>query len=184
MSDLIDRAEALKCLEITGDYATLNEVHERLSKLPSVLNQTDTDFNNDTDNDAILNDSLISRQAAINCIEGKIKLPYDTDTGELWKYLQGVVDAIEKLPSVDRTVQEFADRCRECGKNYQGWISTSKRLPEEGLDVLACFYNGEGNYKMMVSRRSDYNYWSGVGRTADMVAWMPLPKPYKGVSEE
>ena len=36
MSDLIDRAEALKCLEFTGDYNTLNEVHERLSKLPSV----------------------------------------------------------------------------------------------------------------------------------------------------
>ena len=35
MSDLIDRAEALKCLEITGDYATLNEIYERLSKLPS-----------------------------------------------------------------------------------------------------------------------------------------------------
>ena len=44
----------------------------------------------------------ISRQAAINCIEGKIKLPYDTDTGELWKYLQGVVNAIEQLPSVSQ----------------------------------------------------------------------------------
>ena len=60
------------------------------------------------------------------------------------------------------------------------WIPCSERLPEEGLDVLACFYSGEGNYKMLVSCRSDYNYWSGVGRTADMVAWMPLPSPYKG----
>ena len=36
MSDLIDRAEALKCLEFTGDYNTLNEIYERLSKLPSI----------------------------------------------------------------------------------------------------------------------------------------------------
>lgn len=34
--DVISRANALKCLEFKGDYNTLNEVHERLSKLPSV----------------------------------------------------------------------------------------------------------------------------------------------------
>lgn len=59
------------------------------------------------------------------------------------------------------------------------WIPISEKLPEEGVDVLTCFYTGERNYKMMVSRRSDYNYWSGVGRTGDMVAWMPLPKSYE-----
>ena len=64
------------------------------------------------------------------------------------------------------------------------WIPVSERLPEEGVDVLACFYTGKGNYKMMVSSRFNYNYWSGVGRTGDMVAWMSLPEPYKeGVSK-
>ena len=30
---------------------------------------------------------------------------------------------IQMLPSIDRTVQEFADRCRECGKQRTGhWI--------------------------------------------------------------
>ena len=59
------------------------------------------------------------------------------------------------------------------------WIPVNERLPEEGVDVLACFYTSGGNYKMMVSRRRDYNYWSGVGRTGDMVVWMPLPTPYE-----
>ena len=64
------------------------------------------------------------------------------------------------------------------------WIPVNEMLPKEGEDVLACFYTGEGNYKMMVSRRSDYNYWSGVGRTGDMVAWMPLPHPYEPQESE
>lgn len=59
------------------------------------------------------------------------------------------------------------------------WIPKSEKLPKEGEDVLACFYTSEGDYKMMVSRRSDYNYWKGVGRTGDMVAWMPLPPCYE-----
>ena len=83
----------------------------------------------------------------------------------------------------DKEIEEAFDMAIHALEQTR-WIPVSEKLPEEGLDVLACFYNGEGNYKMMVSRRSDYNYWSGVGRTADMVAWMPLPKPYKGVSEE
>ena len=58
------------------------------------------------------------------------------------------------------------------------WISMSDRMPEEKQDVLACFYNGNGDYKLMVTYRTDYNYWKGVGRTGDMVAWMPLPPWY------
>ena len=34
--DVISRQDAYKCLEIHGDYNTLNEVYERLEKLPSV----------------------------------------------------------------------------------------------------------------------------------------------------
>ena len=92
------------------------------------------------------------------------------------------------------------DGCLKCAEEYRQlaewlrdykglleqtqWIPVSERLPKEGEDVLACFYKSEGNYKMMVSRRSDYNYWNGVGRTADMVAWMPLPKPYEPQERE
>ena len=34
--DAVSRQDAYKCLEIHGDYNTLNEVYERLEKLPSV----------------------------------------------------------------------------------------------------------------------------------------------------
>ena len=64
----------------------------------------------------------------------------------------------------------------------QQWIPCSDRLPEEGKDVLCCFYNGE-HYRIIVSHRTDFNFWSGVGRTGDLIAWMPLPECYKGEQE-
>ena len=63
------------------------------------------------------------------------------------------------------------------------WIPCSERLPEERKNVLCCFWNGE-NTKIIVSQRADYNYWSWVGRTGDMIAWMPLPSPYHPKEDE
>ena len=40
--DAVSRQDAYKCLEIHGDYNTLNEVYERLEKLPSVNPQPKT----------------------------------------------------------------------------------------------------------------------------------------------
>ena len=152
MSDLIDKAEALKCLEITGDYATLNEVHERLSKLPRVEIQEDLHrereqaymqgyedaskkYRQPQDGD------LISRQAAINCIEGKIKLPYDTDTGELWKYLQGVVDAIKNLPSASQDIPTHYANDDLIHRETARRIISSPRTQEQMLMVLASAKN-------------------------------------------
>lgn len=58
------------------------------------------------------------------------------------------------------------------------WIPVSERLPKEHVDVLCCF-TSHGKTRIRVSHRMDYNYWNEVGRTGDMVAWMPLPEPYK-----
>ena len=111
-------------------------------------------------------------------------------------------EVAEQIKTIEQALQilkkyRYSEDVEECGILFgksldmvilaleqTQWIPCSERLPEERQDVLACFYSGEGNYKILVSRRSDYNYWSGVGRTADMVAWMPLPKPYKGVSKD
>jgi hypothetical protein len=65
------------------------------------------------------------------------------------------------------------------------WIPCSKRLPKEGEVVLICV-QFEYSPKMFVASRQDHNYWTGVGArfAKEMVAWMPLPKPWNGWDDE
>ena len=54
------------------------------------------------------------------------------------------------------------------------WIPCSEKMPEDNTDVIVCFYSGTV---------TEMRYW-GKGiyeHTAKtIVAWMPLPEPYKG----
>lgn len=98
----------------------------------------------------------VDRQAAINAIE-------NTDcelSADAWDEL---TDAIMRLPSA------------------QQWIPVTERLPEydekvivtkkvEGrpdtVDISYCYVQKEG-------------FWSDTGFAAKVVAWMPLPEPFK-----
>ena len=58
------------------------------------------------------------------------------------------------------------------------WIPCSERLPEDNTDVIVCFYSGTV---------TEMRYWgNGICQgiyehtTKVIVAWMPLPEPYKG----
>ena len=72
---------------------------------------------------------------------------------------------------------------RETLKDAQQWIpckwhTKEENLPKECKSVLVCIEENSG-YKIGVSYRTDYNRWEGYGR-ANVVAWMPLPEPWKG----
>lgn len=61
------------------------------------------------------------------------------------------------------------------------WIPCSERLPEDNTDVIVCFYSGTV---------TEMRYWgNGIFQgiyehtTKVIVAWMPLPKPYKEKTE-
>ena len=78
-------------------------------------------------------------------------------------------------------------------KNYQSkenkWIPVSERLPEFNIEVLVC--NDDG--KIHVALREDdefvtewrYKYYCydsdiwDVEENGEIIAWMPLPEPYK-----
>ena len=73
------------------------------------------------------------------------------------------------------TAVEVADR-------PQGWIPCSERLPKENTEVLISLEWGIdiGEY-----RNGDWHSeWINHYDDDDVLAWMPLPKPWKGADDE
>ena len=65
------------------------------------------------------------------------------------------------------------------------WIPVSERLPEGGIEVLLCDTKGI-IYCSYKSAYDDYYYYDECGNIIenDIIAWMPLPEPYKAESEK
>ena len=112
---------------------------------------------------------LIDRQAAIDVIDAVF--PVDPMKSE---YAQGIACGaalaktyVEQLPSAKQ------------------WIPCSERLPEEFKRVLCCTDKEEMFLACVYIFDNGYTFdneermmWDG-----DVVAWMPLPEPYKGGDE-
>lgn len=111
---------------------------------------------------------LISRHAAIDALKDVSE--HYTDKGREWHpHVDFMVEAIQDLPSAQR------------------WIPVTERLPEEGKQVLVCddggfIYTAEGE------TRSDgeWQWYESVEYRPmeDVVAWMPLPEPWRGEEDE
>lgn len=64
------------------------------------------------------------------------------------------------------------------------WILVSEILPEKNVEVLATTESGY----VTIAERLEHNHWfihegSTNAHTDDLIAWMPLPEPYKSESE-
>lgn len=59
-----------------------------------------------------------------------------------------------------------------------GWIPCSKRMPEKNTPVLVVDSQGRVCIREFIMKSKNFNEWS-KGKI-DVVAWQPLPKPYKG----
>ena len=55
------------------------------------------------------------------------------------------------------------------------WIPVNIRVPKNDTSVLACFDDG---FIATVNYGGDWELWADAG---EVVAWMPLPKPYVGL---
>ena len=71
------------------------------------------------------------------------------------------------------------------------WIPVTERLPEEsGQYLITVKYEHVDGYEDIYAEHGDWSdgKWDmfgfgHCGKVEDIVAWMPLPEPYKGVTE-
>lgn len=111
---------------------------------------------------------------------------------------QDLLRAVINGTPQSETVTEFADRCRECGKQKTKWIPVSEGLPKP-FSYVNCtcrsliddraFWVVETCY-VPQPKNSPYSDWGNIpmlnhGDCA-VVAWMyrEIPKPYKAESED
>ena len=99
----------------------------------------------------VLNNDCISRQAAYATA---LAMYVRCDTGNIEDYRDLMCESILALPSA------------------QQWIPCSERLPDTNGDYLVTGRQGAVN-----KRGYEDGYWYG---NWSVIAWMPLPKPYKG----
>lgn len=130
------------------------EFQKRLSSLPTI------EIGN-------VNDDLIKRQDVIKIIDKYYKqFVFTSDADE-------VIVEIESL----QTVIPSKASCAE-GK----WIPVDERLPEDGVRVMCCddredIYFGRHEYTgWHWEAEACANYWA---KDDSVIAWMPLPEPYK-----
>ena len=116
-----------------------------------------------------MSDDLIKRSDAIEALGEEPYVWTDDDEfaqGERSQWIDDV-SAIKAVPSAE----------------IPQWIPTCDRLPNEKEVVLIT--NDKGNVRCGQFRGTHGKYWIWKGNTLETVlAWMPLPDPWKGAGDE
>jgi len=117
-------------------------------------------------------DRLISLNAAIDALD---------KVAEMFPYrIPGNAKTYRQYNEAWSDAIDAAENALEALPSPQQWIPCSERLPEDGRVVLWCNEHGSV-FTTAITARFD-NSWA-VGkrhRSSRMVAWMPLPEPWKG----
>ena len=93
------------------------------------------------------------------------------------KEIQEDIRTLTRVPSefIHAELDDLAEEVGELGN--PGWIPCSERLPENAMNVIAQFSDGtvtELRYAGNGIFEGIYEYSTKV-----IIAWMPLPEPYK-----
>ena len=111
---------------------------------------------------------LISRQAAIDAIFGEPLYESGMKKRDADAVVPAIYEKIKSLPSAQPKVLACGEGILEA--KDERWIPTSERLPELPGHYLTTTEFGEVYC----------DFWNcyEFGRTENVIAWMPMPKPY------
>lgn len=143
---------------------------------------------------------LIRRQAAIDAFMTELTKRECKNLLHTWSTVEVkyfITDMLEQLPSADvptkciANIQFDEEKLKEIVERLvPQWIPCSERLPELEKDVLATLFHANGELGIvMVKRTTSFNprdtYWEDWANVCsweneNVLAWMPLPEPYKG----
>ena len=104
---------------------------------------------------------------------------------------KAVIKDKNKLSEAIEKLAEFEEK-EKCGEwldaielakiaialQSQKWIPCNERLPEDNTDVIVCFYCGIVTEMRYWENGNFQGIYEHTAKT--IVAWMPLPEPYKG----
>lgn len=121
-------------------------------------------------------------QAKIKLICDKFGYLYD-ESGEFeWgKSSKAWGHALDSLPTYS-----FPDLSEVLAENKSEWIPVSERLPEKNVWVLVTVEQSGKCFQEIMRRSNYFEAWTDDidYYTDEIIAWKPLPEPYKAESEE
>jgi hypothetical protein len=82
--------------------------------------------------------------------------------------------------------EEALDMAIKAPEQEPRWIPVNEKLPRESGRYLISVLDGVGKRITVASYQPRYKAWAMTGRRAywKVVAWMPLPEPYKAETEK
>lgn len=88
--------------------------------------------------------------------------------------------------SFDKLRKDYAELKENAKALEPKWIDVSERLPGIGEDVLVCDIDGDiyVNYLHSDTCLNKWGYDAFGDKIKNIMAWMPLPEPYKEESED
>ena len=144
----------------------------------------------------------MTNEEAMKILKGAIKKP-NTKDGYLGQALGMAIRALEQQPCEDCISREEVIKLLEkedwadtvtgvlvlpLVQPQRKWIPCSERLPNEFVDVLCNTDSEEIFIATYLGKMNDgtdcFDDNNGMMCEGNIIAWMPLPEPYKAESEE
>ena len=120
-------------------------------------------------------EDAISKSDVFEILGNLMSIPYDFDRQINEKDVSESMDEIKALPSVT------------LARKKEEWIPCSEKLPKpnELVDNARKYYLIQDEYGDMYVARYTSGGWISIDSILqdNVVAWMPLPEPYKAESE-